>query len=68
MTLIFILVLDSAAGSDTSSSLMSWWVLAMAAHPEAQKKAQEEIDRVVGRDRIPTIDDMANLPYVQATV
>lgn len=26
-------------------------------HPEVQKKAQEEIDRVVGRSRMPTIDD-----------
>ncbi|KAF9528948.1 cytochrome P450 [Crepidotus variabilis] len=57
-----------AAGSDTTSSIMSWWVLAMTAHPEFQKKAQEEIDRVVGRDRLPTLDDMTSLPYVQATI
>ena len=37
--------------------------LAMAMHPEVQKKAQEELDRVIGRDRMPTVDDEKNLPY-----
>lgn len=36
--------------------------------PEAQRKAQEEIDRVVGTARLPTFNDRANLPYVDALV
>jgi cytochrome P450 len=38
----------------------------MALHPNVQKRAQEEIDRIVGRDRMPTIDDRPSLPYVEA--
>ena len=38
--------------------------LLMALHPEVQKKAQEEIDAVVGTERLPTFDDRSNLPYI----
>lgn len=40
--------------------------LAMMVYPEVQAKAQEEIDRVVGADRLPLISDMPNLPYIEA--
>ncbi|KAF8634134.1 hypothetical protein AX15_001065 [Amanita polypyramis BW_CC] len=40
--------------------------LAMALHPNEQKRAQEEIDRVVGTDRLPNLVDRASLPYVEA--
>lgn len=33
-------------------------------NPHAQLKAQEEVDRVVGTDRLPTWDDIPNLPYL----
>ena len=36
----------------------------MAKYPHVQKRAQEEIDRVVGPGRLPTFDDMDTLPYV----
>ena len=38
----------------------------MALHPNEQKRAQEEIDMIVGRDRLPTFDDRPSLPYVEA--
>jgi len=38
----------------------------MAKFPEAQRKAQEEIDDVIGRDRIPSYDDRQSLPQVEA--
>ena len=37
-------------------------------HPEIQHKAQAEIDRVVGRDRFPTLADQPDLPYTTALV
>lgn len=40
----------------------------MNIYPDVMKKAQEELDRVVGRDRVPTFDDKANLPYFRAMV
>lgn len=47
---------------------MMWFVLAMTLYPEVQRKAQEEIDRVVGRDRTPTFKDFDALMYVRAIV
>ena len=56
------------AGSDTSSSTLVTFVLACCAFPEALPKAWEEIDRVVGPGRSPTMDDEPNLPYIKALV
>lgn len=37
----------------------------MILHPEVAKKAQAEIDRVLGgRTQLPTLDDRPDLPYV----
>lgn len=36
--------------------------------PEVQKKAQEEIDRVIGGARLPTIDDYQDLPYIRCCI
>lgn len=51
--------------NQTMSSISSF-MLAMCMHPDAQAKAQEEIDRVVGKDRLPTFEDRRSLPYVEA--
>ncbi|CAL1703516.1 unnamed protein product [Somion occarium] len=57
-----------AAGSDTTVAYVKWFFLAMLMHPEAQKKAQQELDRVVGPDRLPDVDDRASLPYTEAVI
>ncbi|KAF5336269.1 hypothetical protein D9758_016051 [Tetrapyrgos nigripes] len=58
------------AGADTASiltvSTISSAILALLLHPEVQTKAQEEIDRVVGRSRLPDFDDRENMPYLEA--
>ena len=33
-------------------------------HSDVAKKAQEEIDALVGTERLPTFDDRSNLPYI----
>jgi len=38
----------------------------MAIHPDIQKKAQKEIDQLLGGERLPTLSDMDDLPYVYA--
>jgi cytochrome P450 len=40
----------------------------MTLFPEAQRKAQEELDRVIGTSRLPTFEDRKNLPYIDAVV
>ena len=47
---------------------MIWFMLAMIAYPGKQKKCQEELDRVIGRTRMPTLKDKESLPYIRATV
>lgn len=44
------------------------FLAAMLLHPNVQKKAQEELDRVIGRDRLPELSDRESLPYVQSIV
>ena len=40
----------------------------MVLYPEVQRKAQAEIDRVIGSDRLPGLADQSSLPYVDALV
>lgn len=40
----------------------------MTLFPEVQKKAQAELDRVVGPDRLPEYTDIDHMPYIQATL
>ncbi|KAH7131833.1 cytochrome p450 monooxygenase [Dendryphion nanum] len=56
------------AGSDTTSSTLYGFILALLVWPEVQKKVQEEIDRVVGSDRLPEIEDYVNMPYVRCCI
>ncbi|KAI0659943.1 cytochrome P450 [Cubamyces menziesii] len=56
------------AGTDTTSVTLQGFFCAMLLYPEVQKRAQEELDAVVGPDRLPHFDDRASLPYVTAIV
>lgn len=49
----------------TVSALNSFF-LALSLHPHVLKRAQMEIDAVVGNERLPTFSDRASLPYVNA--
>jgi len=42
------------------------FVVAMAQNPEVQRRAQAEIDSVVGTVRLPDFGDRSSLPYVEA--
>ncbi|KAF2787590.1 cytochrome P450 [Melanomma pulvis-pyrius CBS 109.77] len=53
-------------GADTTVSSLMTFFLAMTVFPEVQKKAQEELDRVIGGSRLPVSADLEKLPYIQA--
>ncbi|KAM3514478.1 hypothetical protein MY11210_001922 [Beauveria gryllotalpidicola] len=56
------------AGAETSASTLEAFVLAMVMYPDVQRKAQQEIDSVVGPDRLPSPQDRASLPYTSNLV
>lgn len=56
------------AGSDTTANSLLWTIIACVTNPDVQRKAHEELDRVVGHDRFPTWEDEVNLPYIRAMV
>ncbi|XP_014222433.1 probable cytochrome P450 303a1 [Trichogramma pretiosum] len=56
------------AGSETSSKALGFGFLFLVLYPEVQRKAQEEIDAVIGRDRLPSLNDRPNMTYLNAVV
>ncbi|KAJ8519138.1 hypothetical protein ONZ45_g3868 [Pleurotus djamor] len=57
-----------AAGAGTTWSELAMFFVIVLLHPHIQERGQEEIDRVVGRDRLPTFEDFDKLPYVGGLV
>jgi hypothetical protein len=56
------------AGSVTTSAAMQSYILALIHYPQWQERIQAEVDTVVGESRMPTFDDVPNLPTVRAAV
>ena len=40
----------------------------MLLYPDVYRKAREEIDRVIGNERLPDLTDRDSLPYLEALV
>ncbi|KAH9927105.1 cytochrome P450 [Epithele typhae] len=55
-----------AGGADTTVSSSMTFFLAMTLYPEVQKKAQAELDSVIGHGQLPTLADRERLPYLNA--
>jgi hypothetical protein len=54
------------AAADTTVITLTVFTLAMLKFEHVQRKAQLEIDRVVGRNRLPNFEDREKLPYINA--
>ncbi|GJE93712.1 cytochrome P450 [Phanerochaete sordida] len=59
-----------SGGADTTPSSLASLILAMTLYPEIQKRAQAELDTVIGGSwgRLPGFADRSNLPYIDAIV
>ncbi|XP_067418747.1 cytochrome P450 1B1 [Emydura macquarii macquarii] len=54
------------ASQDTLSTALQWILIFLIRYPKVQARMQEEVDRIVGRDRLPCAEDQPHLPYVVA--
>ncbi|PBL01644.1 cytochrome P450 [Armillaria gallica] len=55
-----------AGGADTTVSIMLSFIALMMQYPDVQKAAQNEIDTVLGNQRLPNLGDQSSLPYISA--
>ncbi|PPQ68463.1 hypothetical protein CVT24_005560 [Panaeolus cyanescens] len=55
-----------SAAADTTISATKTFFYLLTTHQDVQRKAQAEIDRVLGSPRLPTFEDRASLPYIEA--
>ena len=56
------------AGTETTSTALTWSLLLLIRHPDIQLKLQVELDKVIGRNRLPNLEDRSRLPYVESFV
>ncbi|XP_072293175.1 cytochrome P450 1B1 [Eucyclogobius newberryi] len=56
------------ASQDTLSTAQQWIILLLIRFPELQQRLQQEVDKVVGRSRLPSLEDQPRLPYVMAFI
>ncbi|XP_051720028.1 cytochrome P450 2G1-like [Ctenopharyngodon idella] len=56
------------AGTETTSTTIRYALMLLIKHPHIQEQMQREIDRVIGQNRIPTMDDRKSLPFTDAVI
>ncbi|CAK9231156.1 unnamed protein product [Sphagnum troendelagicum] len=55
-----------AGGTDTTSVTLEWAMAELLRNPKLMKRAQDELDTIVGTDRVVEESDLQHLPYLQA--
>lgn len=57
-----------SAGHETTANALSWAFYLLAQYPDVETRLHDELDRVLGQPphgRLPTLDDLPNLPYTR---
>lgn len=57
-----------SAGMETIKTTLLWMNVFMLRNPDAMRRVQEELDQVVGRHRLPKIEDLPYLPVTESTI
>ena len=55
-------------GSETTSNYLQYFFKILAMFPDVVVKAQQELDAVVGKERLPEFSDWSQLPYIRAVI
>uniref|UniRef100_A0A8C2E8M3 Cytochrome P450, family 2, subfamily Y, polypeptide 3 n=1 Tax=Cyprinus carpio TaxID=7962 RepID=A0A8C2E8M3_CYPCA len=56
------------AGTETTSTTLRYALMLLIKHTHIQEQMQREIDRVIGQNRVPTMDDRKSLPFTDAVI
>jgi 26-hydroxylase len=57
-----------SAGMETIKTTLLWLVVFMLRNPNAKKQVQDELDSVIGRQRMPKFQDLQYLPNTESTI
>ncbi|XP_060077645.1 cytochrome P450 2B19-like [Ylistrum balloti] len=56
------------AGMETTTTTLLWAILFFLHYPDVQKRCHDEVTRVVGEGRFPSLSDRPDMPYIEATI
>ncbi|XP_062919167.1 vitamin D 25-hydroxylase [Mobula hypostoma] len=56
------------AGTETTTNALRWAILYMALYPNIQEKVHQEIDIIVGKNQIPSLENKSQMPYTEAVL
>ncbi|XP_061072987.1 cytochrome P450 2C20-like [Conger conger] len=56
------------AGTETTSTTIRYAIMMLIKHPQIQERVHQEIDNVIGRERLPLMEDRKSLPFTDAVI